>query len=478
VLSEIEAQWVNLRRGTHSLKPEEIESVAARLCSYYVARFGNKGADNVRAALESQSGDTLWSKGNLAELLEGLPPTNWLLRPVDRDGSLTRARDARVTELADAYLRTQGLAVHAYSRSRLVEAMVNAMEYGSRIVLLDDPNAYVFSPLPRWAARIAYPDRQFGHVANPIADRGHALPNRKQVPFDELFAGWVAEKQPREKTKYAWRRVLVQLGKFLGHSNSSLVSADDLIRWKASLLEAGLRAKSIRDGKLAPVRAILQWAVDNGRLSQNPAERVTIDLRSKLADKKRGYSEDEARKVLAAARTQKDALRRWVPWLCAYTGARVSEVCQLRVEDVVQQNGIWCVHFAPEAGALKNASSERAVPLHLALVEQGFLKFVKKVGSGPLFAEIKLDRFGSRGGNGTKVLSRWVRSLGLTDPRLSPSHSWRHRMRTLGRRYGLAPDILDAITGHQRKTVADTYGEFPVEALQREILKIPASDPS
>ena len=103
---------------------------------------------------------------------------------------------------------------------------------------------------------------------------------------------------------------------------------------------------------------------------------------------------------------------------------------------------------------------KEAVPGRLCLagqlIEQGFLKFVKKVGSGPLFAEIKLDRFGSRGGNGTKVLSRWVRSLGLTDPRLSPSHSWRHRLRTLGRRYGLAPDILDAIMGHQRKTVADT----------------------
>jgi hypothetical protein len=91
VLSEIEAQWANLRRGTRSLTPEEIESVAAPLCSYYVARFGNKGAD-VRAALESQSGEKLWSKGNLAELLEDLPPTKWVLRPVDRDGSETRAR--------------------------------------------------------------------------------------------------------------------------------------------------------------------------------------------------------------------------------------------------------------------------------------------------------------------------------------------------------------------------------------------------
>jgi hypothetical protein len=83
VLSEIEAQWANLRRGTRSLTQEEIESVAALLCSYYVARFGNNGAANVRAALESQSGDTLWSKGDIAKLLEELPPTSWYLQPVD-----------------------------------------------------------------------------------------------------------------------------------------------------------------------------------------------------------------------------------------------------------------------------------------------------------------------------------------------------------------------------------------------------------
>jgi hypothetical protein len=29
------------------------------------------------------------------------------------------------------------------------------------------------------------------------------------------------------------------------------------------------------------------------------------------------------------------------------------------------------------------------------------------------------------------------------------------------------------MTGHHRKTVADSYGEFPVDALHRELLKIP-----
>lgn len=129
--------------------------------------------------------------------------------------------------------------------------------------------------------------------------------------------------------------------------------------------------------------------------------------------------------------------------------------------------------FDPEAGSLKNPNSERAIPLHPAITESGFLQFAKVAGSGPLFKGLTVDRFGNRGGNGTKVIGRWVRGLGLDDERLSPSHSWRHRFKTLGRQFGLAPDIVNAITGHYRKTVADSYGEFPTEALFRELCKIP-----
>jgi integrase len=251
------------------------------------------------------------------------------------------------------------------------------------------------------------------------------------------------------------------------------LTPDDLIRWKASLVAAGLRAKTIRDGKLAPVRAMLQWGVDNRKLAHNAAERVGMDSSARPSERKRSFNDEEARTVLRTALLERGALRRWVPWVCAYTGARVSEVCQLRAEDIVQLEGIWCVHFAPEAGSLKNTGSERTIPLHPALTEAGFLTFVKTVGSGPLFADVTPDRFGSRGGNGTKVLGRWVRGLGIRDPRISPNHSWRHRMKTLGRKHALAPDILDAITGHSQKTEGDAYGEFPTEAMHRELLKIP-----
>jgi integrase len=145
----------------------------------------------------------------------------------------------------------------------------------------------------------------------------------------------------------------------------------------------------------------------------------------------------------------------------------------LRSEDIKEIEGILCIAFAAEAGPLKNVNSERVVPVHPALIDEGFLTFATRAGKGLLFPDLAQDRFGSRGGTGTKILSRWIRSLGVVDKRISPNHSWRHRLKTLGRRNELAVDILDAMTGHGRKTVADTYGEFPPSAMLRELSKIP-----
>jgi integrase len=93
-----------------------------------------------------------------------------------------------------------------------------------------------------------------------------------------------------------------------------------------------------------------------------------------MTERIRGFTDEEAALILRHAAKEKDPVRRWVPLLCAYSGARLSEVCQLRVEDVFQRGGVWCMKFDPEAGSLKNENSERAVPLHPAIVERGFLQ--------------------------------------------------------------------------------------------------------
>ena len=458
-LGELETQWANLRAGPRTLSEREAHELAAVVHDRWLQAYRDNPSES---AWPTGLGDRVFMPRPLLDPSQSISEA--VIASINDGTHKLMELEKWCFQQADDLLEARGLVVDEPSRARLAKAVAAAVQRAGLVLDRLARGDYT-AEIPRTAS-----------LADAIMKGRAGLGSRKSR-FNELTTGWAAEKRPAPKTIYEWKRVLRQLATFLGHDDAGRLTADDLIAWKEQMIAAGLRPKTIRDAKFAPVRAILQWAVDNRRLSANPAERLMVNVKTKSGESKRSFTDVEAETVLRAALKEANPVLRWVPWLCAFSGARVSEVCQVRAEDVLQLEGIWCIRFAPEAGSLKNVSSERAVPLHPVLIEQGFLEFVEKVGSGPLFAELKPDRFGSRGGNGTKVLGRWVRAMGLTDPRISPNHSWRHRLRTLGRRYGLATDILDAITGHRRKTVADTYGEFPIGALYREITKIPAVGP-
>jgi integrase len=63
-------------------------------------------------------------------------------------------------------------------------------------------------------------------------------------------------------------------------------------------------------------------------------------VKSRAGESKRDFDDAEAAIILAAAQRQADPVKRWIPLLGAYSGARVSEICQLRVEDITQLSGI------------------------------------------------------------------------------------------------------------------------------------------
>lgn len=363
---------------------------------------------------------------------------------------------------ADHELRARGLIVDDESRHKLAKAIAAAVQRASEVLVR------------LTKGQIEAPSQARVHILQGVLKEAAISEPAKAVSFDDLVKGWTAEKKPAQKTVYEWSRAVRTLSDFLGHTDAARVTPDDVQAWKDALVSQGLAAKTIRDSKLVAVRAIMQWGAENRRINSNPADKIRFDIKRKTSDRGiRSFTDEEAATVLRAAQIQDNLVLRWVPWLCAYSGARISEVCQLRVEDVREIEGVWCMKFDPDAGSLKTVGSERAVPLHQAVIDAGFLAYVQGVKSGPLFPKLKLDKFGKRGGNGTKIVGRWVRDLGLTDERLAPSHSWRHRMKTLGRRLKMAPDIVNAITGHGTRTVADAYGEYEVKAMYEELMKIP-----
>ena len=448
-LAELEKRWANLLSAPKTISEFEAFQM--------VQVFERNVLEHHR---HNPSGQTYW-KPEIGKLAFAPQESTKLTNPSDLWNFEPRPFEVQVYEtdcrkMASEQLADIGWVVDEASHEKLATAIAHALQR-SAVKLAEMANG-------NW-----HDINQASPVHSVEEPESESAGNLK---LSELAKGWSREKLPTKKTEYVWLRVVDQLVAFLESEDASRVTAADLLRWKSALMEQGLSAKTIRDSKLAPVRAIFQWGVDNGHLTKNPCERVTITVKERKA--RRSFTDSEAKQILDAAKTADSDYIRWAPILCAYSGARIAEISQLRKQDVREVDGIACFLISTEAGSLKNINSERIVPLHSAVRDAGFLDFVRSRPDGPLFSELKPDRFGNRGGTGTKLLSRWVRELGIEDKRLAPNHSWRHRFKTLGRRHGLAGDLVNAITGHGRKTVADLYGEYPVVALSREMEKIPA----
>lgn len=304
-----------------------------------------------------------------------------------------------------------------------------------------------------------------------------------------MFEGYVQETGPAPSTVKRWKGVITQFVDFLGHDDPRKVTASDLRRWKSAL--AGSRSKdrlplsqlTIRDVYFAAAKATFSWGVENGQVELNPFLGLKVRVRRKVITRGRDFTEQEALTILKACllppsenlSAQRALSRRWVPWICAYTGARVNEITQLRGTDVVNIGGIWAIRITPEAGGQKE-NRARTVPLHSHLIEQGFPDVAKKAGQSPIFYDPKLARGGSEGNPQYKKtgerLALWVRAIGVTDPTIQPNHAWRHTFKSLDRRYDLHLDAADAITGHAPTTEGRRYGERDLDFLSKQIEKI------
>jgi integrase len=325
----------------------------------------------------------------------------------------------------------------------------------------------------------------------PPAPEARQVRTQSRVPFLATFDAYAAAQGLSAGVKVEWRRFVELLVKFLGHDDASRLTAQDLRNWRDKLLDEPTRhgkARSpvtVKDKYLSSVRAMLAWAVEEQKLPANVADEVKVRVPKQPKLRDRDFTVDEARSILAATLVPGSArlspthsrARRWVPWLCAYSGGRVNEFSQLRGQDVLEVEGVWCVRITPDAGTVKTKET-RVVPLHQHIIDQGFLKVVKGVGDGPLFYDPDKQRVDSEGNRHFKKvgerLAAWVRTdVGIKDPAIKPNHGWRHTFKTLSVDAGIEERIMDAIQGHAPKTVGRTYGKVSIKAMAEAMAKLP-----
>lgn len=336
-----------------------------------------------------------------------------------------------------------------------------------------DPNA---SRFPSWEP-----------AAQPV-NASRELPAK--VSLTGLVADWWKEAEAtgrKASTHQSYRNTMVSLVAFLEHDDATLVSPEDIIRYKDHRLAClhprtgkPISAKTVKDSDLAGLKTVFGWAVANRKLPTNPASGITIKLGKARKLRSKGFTDAEARAILTAAsaivltsrRAPTEAAKRWVPWLCCYTGARVGEMAQLRKQDVRREGDLWIITITPEAGTVKT-NEAREVVLHRHLVEQGFPEFVASSPEGHLFLRPAKNATVLGPLRGLKNrLAAFARGI-VPDPNVAPNHGWRHRFKTAGMEVGIAPRVLDAIQGQAARTVADSYGDITLRTLAAAIERFP-----
>lgn len=308
-----------------------------------------------------------------------------------------------------------------------------------------------------------------------------------------LVEDWWREAQAlgrKPSTYESYRNTMAAFVKSVRHDDASRVTPEDVVRFKDQRLAARnprtgkpVSPKTVKDSDLAGLKTIFGWAVTNRRMASNPAEGITLKLGKRRKVRSKSLSEDEAKAILSAAlahvgdgeQPQTRAAKRWAPWLCAFTGARVGEIAQLRKQDVRREGDHWIIHITPEAGTVKTDEA-RDVVLHAQLVEMGFTAFVSAAPNGHLFLRPAKDGDVRGPWRGVKNrLAEFARSI-VKDTNVAPNHGWRHRFKTIGREAGIDARVLDAIQGQAPRTVAESYGDVTIKTIAAAIAKLPRVD--
>gem|GEM_PF-553269 len=234
------------------------------------------------------------------------------------------------------------------------------------------------------------------------------------------------------------------------------------------------------NNRLRKLTAFLNWCKANSYIAENPLAGMKV-MTGSAKEARLSFDRHDLVALLDHETLRKEARkhswRYWLPLLGRATGARLEELCQLRVDDFIEQQGIQCIRIddSRDGQNLKNASSRRMIPLHPALLELGLLQhveWVKATGADRVFPELEAVR-GKLGHAPSKWFTRYKTKLGINDPRKT-YHSFRHTLIDELRDAGVQDSLIKRIAGHEDGAVTfSIYGSrSPMKAMAEALGQI------
>lgn len=220
------------------------------------------------------------------------------------------------------------------------------------------------------------------------------------------------------------------------------------------------------------IKSVFQFGVREGYISSNPFRSLAVRTKKKANSYRGIFKESEVAQIFKHTEHE-TGWKYWLPRLAMYTGCRMSELCQLYIEDIAQVKGITCIHVQArhDDQSIKSSSSERVIPLHSKLIELEFIEYVLARGTGRLFPDLVKHPKHGYSATPSKWFARLRTQLGMTDrtPRID-FHSFRHTVADQLKQMGYSENLIGGLLGHT--TGGITHNRYGKEYHPKSLLEV------
>ncbi|MGY6705660.1 hypothetical protein [Roseinatronobacter sp.] len=364
-LADAERFWSALRQGPKKLTHKQSLALAGEICGVFISAFDEDPGDPKmwERVLDSNSA-ALEGRSNPLRI----PTSEVKLRDLEQ----------RFGVFVDAALAQKGLNIDDPSKVQLLQNVAHALNEAAEVNLRKAMGDY---SNPTGSGR--YPKFEAPKSDKVQRDLSKAVTFENAIDQEvkRRAAGRDAKSLPKD-TERKFRRVAEEFSRFRESDVINTLTAEEFAAWRDAMTDQAKLSNNTIKQKMQNVRTVVKWAdeASYGKLFSggNPIQEVRLPEANRAISEERTLRLSEAREILISARAENAPEKRWLPWMCAYSGARINEVAQLKPSDFFQVEGEWFYRLTTAGGRkLKNANSERRVPVHPALLDEGLMTFVK-----------------------------------------------------------------------------------------------------
>jgi integrase len=228
------------------------------------------------------------------------------------------------------------------------------------------------------------------------------------------------------------------------------VTRNGVQRWINQQGQKGRKTKTITR-RLSELRVYWNYliSVQAAPEEDHPFEKLSVPRPAKAgkADERKPFMPEQVVALHQAAMARDDPALANLIELAMWTGARIEELCALRVENA--RDGILSIEDA------KTPAGWREVPVHPNL-EDTLGRLLQESADGYVLSGLTANKYGDRSNAVGKRFGRLKRSLGFGTDRVF--HSIRRTVATLLEDAGVPENVAADILGHEKKTM--TYGLY------------------